>query len=80
LLRCHVEAVLVWLARRWRLTTGCNHKWTFGFGSGPVYDMDIDSYVRMYILSDPQVYGGGYSLYSHELYDGGWTTYSLPAN
>jgi hypothetical protein len=57
-----------------------NRKWTFGFGSGPVYDMDIQSYIRMYILSDPQIYGGGYSLYSHELYSGGWTTYSLPSN
>lgn len=55
-----------------------NKKWTFGFGSGPVYDMDIDSYVRMFILSDPQVAGGGYTLYSHELYAGGWTKYSLP--
>jgi len=56
-----------------------NKKWTFGFGSGPVYDMDIQSYVRMYILSDPQIGGGGYTLYSHELYSGGWTTYSLPS-
>jgi hypothetical protein len=52
-------------------------KWTFGFNSGPVYDMDIQSYVRMFILSDPKT-GGGYTLYSHELYDGGWTTYPLP--
>ena len=52
-------------------------KWTFGFTSGPVYDMDIQSYVRMYILSDPKT-GGGYTLYSHELYSGGWTTYPLP--
>lgn len=56
-----------------------NQKWTFGFASGPVYDMDIDSYIRMYILSDPQISGGGYTLYSHELYEGGWTTYSLPS-
>lgn len=56
-----------------------NHKWTFGFGSGPVYDMDIQSYIRMYILSDPQISGGGYTLYSHELYSGGWTTFSLPS-
>lgn len=56
-----------------------NQKWTFGFTSGPVYDMDIQSYVRMYILSDPQISGGGYTLYSHELYSGGWTTYSLPS-
>ncbi len=55
-----------------------NQKWTFGFGSGPVYEMDIESYVRMYILSDPQT-GGGYTVYSHELYSGGWTTYSLPS-
>ncbi|NHF59879.1 hypothetical protein FK220_011045 [Flavobacteriaceae bacterium TP-CH-4] len=55
-----------------------NKKWTFGFNSGPVYDMDIQSYVRMYILSDPKISGGGYTLYSHELYWGGWTTYSLP--
>ncbi len=54
-------------------------KWTFGFTSGPVYEMDIQSYVRMYILSDPQISGGGYTLYSHELYSGGWTTYSLPS-
>lgn len=53
-------------------------KWTFGFNSGPVYDMDVESYVRMYILSDPQT-GGGYTVYSHELYSGGWTTYSLPS-
>ncbi len=52
--------------------------WTFGFPSGPVYEMNIQSYVRMYILSDPKITGGGYSLYSHELYSGGWTTYSLP--
>lgn len=57
-----------------------NKKWTFGFGSGPVYDMDINSYVRMYILSDPQVAGGGYTVYSHELYSGGWTAYPLPGN
>jgi hypothetical protein len=56
-----------------------NQKWTFGFSSGPVYDMDIQSYIRMYILSDPQISGGGYTLYSHELYSGGWTTYSLPS-
>lgn len=56
-----------------------NQKWTFGFNSGPVYDMDIQSYIRMYILSDPQISGGGYTLYSHELYSGGWTTYSLPS-
>lgn len=55
-----------------------NQKWSFGFGSGPVYDMDIESYVRMYILSDPPI-GGGYTVYSHDLYSGGWTTYSLPA-
>ncbi|MCK4489471.1 MAG: hypothetical protein KAU23_04380, partial [Anaerolineales bacterium] len=55
-------------------------KWTFGFNSGPVYEMDIQSYVRMYILSDPQIFGGGYSLYSHELYSGGWTLYPLPNN
>ncbi len=54
-------------------------KWTFGFNSGPVYEMDIESYVRMYILSDPQIGGGGYTLYSHELYWGGWTTHSLPS-
>lgn len=53
--------------------------WTFGFPSGPVYEMKISSYVRMYILSDPQISGGGYTLYSHELYSGGWTTYSLPS-
>jgi len=56
-----------------------NQRWTMGFLSGPVYDMDIQSYVRMYILSDPQISGGGYTLYSHELYSGGWTTYSLPS-
>lgn len=56
-----------------------NQRWTFGFNSGPVYDMDIESYIRMYILSDPQISGGGYTLYSHELYSGGWTTYSLPS-
>jgi hypothetical protein len=56
-----------------------NQKWTFGFPSGPVYHMDIQSYVRMYILSDPEISGGGYTLYSHELYSGGWTTYSLPS-
>lgn len=55
-----------------------NKKWTFGFSSGPVYDMDIQSYVRMYILSDPVINGGGYTLYSHDLYSGGWTTYTLP--
>ena len=55
-----------------------NRKWTFGFSSGPVYDMDIQSYVRMYILSDPQISSGGYTLYSHDLYSGGWTKYSLP--
>lgn len=55
-----------------------NQKWTFGFSSGPVYDMDIQSYVRMYILSDPKV-GSGYTLYSHELYSGGWTTFSMPS-
>lgn len=55
-----------------------NQKWTFGFSSGPVYDMDIESYVRMYVLSDPQT-GGGYTVYSHDLYSGGWTTYSLPS-
>jgi len=53
--------------------------WTFGFLSGPVYEMTIQSYVRMYILSDPQIKGGGYTVYSHELYSGGWTTYSLPS-
>jgi hypothetical protein len=53
--------------------------WTFGFPSGPVYEMNIQSYVRMYILSDPQIAGGGYTLYSHELYSGGWTSYSLPS-
>ena len=53
--------------------------WTFGFPSGPVYEMTIQSYVRMYILSDPRINGGGYTLYSHELYSGGWTTYSLPS-
>jgi hypothetical protein len=56
-----------------------DNKWTFGFSSGPVYEMDIQSYVRMYILSDPQITGGGYTLYSHELYSGGWTTYPLPS-
>jgi hypothetical protein len=55
-----------------------NKKWTFGFTSGPVYDMDIQSYVKMYILSDPLISGGGYTLYSHDLYSGGWTTCSLP--
>jgi len=55
-----------------------NQKWTFGFSSGPVYEMYIQSYIRMYILSDPQISGGGYTLYSHELYSGGWTSYSLP--
>ena len=55
-----------------------NKKWTFGFSSGPVYDMDIQSYVRMYVLSDPQIGSGGYTLYSHELYSGGWTKSSLP--
>jgi len=55
-----------------------NQKWTFGFNSGPVYDLDVLSYVRMFILSDPQT-GGGYTVYSHELYSGGWTTYSLPS-
>jgi hypothetical protein len=54
-----------------------NQKWTFGFASGPVYDMDVESYVRMYMLSDPAV-GGGYTLYSHELYSGGWTKYDMP--
>lgn len=52
--------------------------WTFGFLSGPVYEMTIQSYVRMFILSDPKINGGGYTLYSHELYSGGWTKYSLP--
>jgi hypothetical protein len=56
-----------------------NNKWTFGFGSGPVYEMDIDSYIRIYILSDPQISGGGYTLYSHDLYSGVWATYSLPS-
>lgn len=56
-----------------------NQKWTFGFLSGPVYDMDIQSYIRMYILSDPQINGGGYTVYSHELYSGGWTKFSLPS-
>lgn len=55
-----------------------NQKWTFGFNSGPVYDMDIESYVRMYVLSDPAT-GGGYTVYSHDLYSGAWTTYSLPS-
>jgi hypothetical protein len=55
-----------------------NQKWTFGFNSGPVYDLDIQSYVRMFILSDPLISGGGYTVYSHELYSGGWTKYSLP--
>lgn len=60
---------------RWDTT---NRKWTFGFSSGPVYDMDIDSYIRMFILSDPQIGGGGYTVYSHDLYSGSWTKYSLP--
>lgn len=55
-----------------------NQKWTFFFGSGPVYDMDIQSYIRMFIVSDPES-GGGYTVYSHELYSGGWTTYPLPS-
>lgn len=54
-------------------------KWTFGPSSGPVYDIDIQSYVKMYIVSDPQVSAGGYTIYSHDLYSGGWTTYSLPS-
>jgi hypothetical protein len=53
--------------------------WTSGFLSGPVYEMNISSYVRMYILSDPVISGGGYTLYSHELYSGLWTKYSLPS-
>lgn len=56
-----------------------NQKWTFGFGSGSVFDMDIESYVKLYILSEPQISGGGYTVYSHELYSGGWTKYSLPS-
>lgn len=56
-----------------------NRKWTFGFSSGSVFDMDIQSYVRMYILSEPQIRGKGYTVYSHELYSGGWTKYSLPS-
>lgn len=56
-----------------------NKKWTFGFNSGSVHDLDIQSYVRMYILSEPQVRGKGYTVYSHELYSGGWTKYSLPS-
>lgn len=55
-----------------------HQKWTFGPSSGPVYDIDIQSYNKMYILSDPQN-GGGYTVYSHGLYSGGWTTYSLPS-
>ena len=55
-----------------------NQKWIWGFNAGPVYEMDIQSYVRMYILSDPKIAGGGYTVYSHELYSGGWTKYSLP--
>lgn len=62
----------------WRWDTS-KHKWTFGFGSGSVFDMDIQSYVRMYILSEPQIRGNGYTVYSHELYSGGWTKYSLPS-
>jgi len=53
-------------------------KWTFGFNSGPVYDMDIESYTKMYILSDPKKADGGYTLYSHDLYSGGWSTFPLP--
>jgi hypothetical protein len=56
-----------------------NQKWTFGFGSGSVFDMDVQSYVRMYILSEPQIKGKGYTVYSHELFSGGWTKYSLPS-
>ena len=56
-----------------------NSKWTFGPSSGPVYDIDIQSYIKMFTLSDPQqLIGGGYTVYSHDLYSGGWTTYSLP--
>ena len=62
--------------RKWDTT---NNKWTPGPSSGPVYDIDIQSYVKMYIASDPQVATGGYTIYSHDLYSGGWTTYSLPS-
>lgn len=57
-----------------------NNKWTFGFSSGSVFDMDIQSYVTMYILSEPQIGGQGYTVYSHELYSGGWTKYPLPSD
>ncbi len=55
-----------------------NQRWTSGFNIGPVYEMDIDSYVKMYVLSSPKVLSGGYTLYSHDLYSGGWTTYPMP--
>lgn len=56
-----------------------NQKWTSGFASGTVYEMDIQDYTKMFILSDPQISGGGYTVYSHDLYSGGWTTYLLPS-
>ena len=61
---------------KWNTT---NNKWTSGPMSGPVYDIDIQSYIKMYIVSDPAVTSGGYTIYSHDLYSGGWTTYSLPS-
>ncbi len=54
-------------------------KFTFGPTSGPVYAMDVDSNAKMYILSDPAVSGGGYTVWSHDLSSGGWTRYSLPS-
>ena len=36
-----------------------HNRWTFGFNSGPVYDLASQSYVRIYIFSDPQVHGRG---------------------
>lgn len=53
-------------------------KWTFGFGSGSVFDMDVRSYIDMYILSEPKVQGGGYTVWSHDLYGGTWERYPLP--
>lgn len=54
-----------------------NGKWTFGPPSGPVYEMAIQSYVKIYVVSDPAV-GGGHTLWDHSLYGGGWTQYPDP--
>jgi hypothetical protein len=55
-----------------------NGKWTFGPNSGRVYEMAIQSYVKMHIVSDPSV-GGQYTLWDHSLNGGGWTRYPDPA-